>query len=968
MFSDGAFDKNSFGWGFKENMRVRLAFRYRLFIVLHFIFSAGVLFGQAESGDSTWFKIKTEHFEYLYQDEGREVAYQLLSYGEEIYRALSEVFDNDPGPVTVKIDSDKHFRNASVGGVPLRVTVYPAPPNAPMPGPSHLLIMFTHELVHYFQLKVPRSKNGDFSEIGNPVAFVSRGFWEGTATALETFLSTGGRGRNPIFEMLYTGMLYSGVMPGYGQTRYSIGLVPQGREYVLGYVLMSYLIETYGLEKLSLFNQKVIKFPFQGEQRYAPNWEEKKDFEQLWEDALDDLRQKYQRQFALSGGESIFSAGYIAQQMDSWLGASDEAPRESVRNVDHWYQVQNTARGIFALRNQGNYTEIGLLERDPEGVTGFQVLHQFTSGYLAENQDYSVTADGDIAVFSAVQEINGTRYKRLYKLKVPTGEVSRLDKGDYLYHPAISDDGRFLVAVERYQSIYSRLVQVDLNTGETSPLYSEPGSNFYYPDFSPDGTQLVFVRSFDMIKGNGQSGGIARLTLSESEGLLSVEDVDGLVEDDMLKLFPRYTPSGSILYASDWAAEGTLGVSQLYELKPDTQEVRLLIEDPVGALRGELIETGGETQVWYTSHRGLSYQLRRKPYLPKPLPPLGKVSQKPPRLFGERLPLGHTKLSRMEKILWDAPLSLYWIPDTFYEFSSLSDWFFGFWLGAKGKNQTERHFWKADISELSEKSFLGDFSYTFQWDWGRVSYSLGRNIWCKSFRLNPIIATDHKVNVQFSSGFFNGGVDRVGHRIDFGVSGLWRTLDGRMLKRDDVLGKLSFSWQSLYNRYRGRNQVLYGLGGVILTSNLIVVMPVGSTRISEFRTEHSLSGLFPLFEDGVLWSIQNQLVYHSLEARNQKAFTTWHRTAFSLPIEILDWHFLNLGVRELGLRFSVGTSLNWIDQVEWSRKLLYQLVFDGIFLFNGGIRFQLSLGVLMLSQLDTNKVVFEPYFQIVFFR
>ncbi|MES2322234.1 MAG: amidohydrolase family protein [Pseudomonadota bacterium] len=100
----------------------------------------------------------------------------------------------------------------------------------------------------------------------------------------------------------------------------------------------------------------------------------------------------------------------------------------------------------------------------------------------------NVAPQGNKVVYSALGQ--------LYVRDLPNGEPKRLTKqGDHLeYFPKFSRDGQRIVYATWHDDKLGSIRTIDLKSGKETTLTSAPGK-YLEPNFSPDGKEVVFVKS-----------------------------------------------------------------------------------------------------------------------------------------------------------------------------------------------------------------------------------------------------------------------------------------------------------------------------------------------------------------------------------------------------------------------------------------------------------------------------------------
>ncbi len=119
---------------------------------------------------------------------------------------------------------------------------------------------------------------------------------------------------------------------------------------------------------------------------------------------------------------------------------------------------------------------------------------QFTAQMV---RDVATAPDGRSVVFHAVGQ--------LWTRALPQGRPQRVTTeagGDFEYQPSFSADGRKLLYTRWNDADLVRVVERDLASGSERVL-ELPKGYYYGPEYSPDGSQIVFART----SGSGLTGG-----------------------------------------------------------------------------------------------------------------------------------------------------------------------------------------------------------------------------------------------------------------------------------------------------------------------------------------------------------------------------------------------------------------------------------------------------------------------------
>ena len=182
---------------------------------------------------------------------------------------------------------------------------------------------------------------------------------------------------------------------------------------------------------------------------------------------------------------------------------------------------------------------------------------------LTDDSSYSATADGaTVWLSSFVVDLTRPAEPRtvsdLFVLDTGSSVVRRVTRGGHLWHPAVSPDGRLLVAVQG-AGPYSRLVLVDRHSGVVRVLFSLSQGNVLSPALSPDGTTVAFIFNRRGMQDLyvADLGELARSSIPVADADAPVVDVNGALARPVLgpdpygEYFPSFMDNGGILFSSD---------------------------------------------------------------------------------------------------------------------------------------------------------------------------------------------------------------------------------------------------------------------------------------------------------------------------------------------------------------------------------------------------------------------------------
>lgn len=219
---------------------------------------------------SSFYTIETEHFCFIYDEDSRESALEVIEKSEEYYSSLVSFFSFDPKlNIPVYIRDDKKQYNAYYSSFPYsHIVLYDTIPPLSLlsNSKSSLSLTFLHELTHAFTSSI-KSKGVSFlsSIFGDSFIpgslYMYKSFIEGIAVLVE---SRDGEGR--LNDSSSLSILTQAVIENKNISYMDIaggrGTYPGGNlSYIFGSSFLLYLSETYGEEKTAAFIKECYLFP-----------------------------------------------------------------------------------------------------------------------------------------------------------------------------------------------------------------------------------------------------------------------------------------------------------------------------------------------------------------------------------------------------------------------------------------------------------------------------------------------------------------------------------------------------------------------------------------------------------------------------------------------------------------------------------------------------------------------------------
>ncbi len=516
-----------------------------------------------------WEQAETEHFLFVFEPGDRPSVDELLTFCEPIYQRITGFFHSYPKKIRVVVRGRIDVANGFTSFLPPRIELYLTAPTDHFLGArteSWLKILLTHELTHYVHASMERGFFYTLSLVFGPdaagahVAFLPGWMIEGPSTNTETMFTAGGRGRNPLFEMLYKAPVEQGKLFSLEQAAYQSDFPPADRIYVSGYILVDFLLSTYGEDSFRRIMDDYLGFPFFGPWG-AIRRVTGKSASEVFAELRKHLETKYHQSLDIPSGAPV----------------TPSLPGD-------WIHPQWTDRGLYVYHAPQDHFP-AIVRYDPARGKE-EILHSVVNDAFS----FTATRDGKTLFLSSESQsfldpVDMQVVSDLYRLDVDANSLTQITRFAHLWQPSVSRDGARLVAVQG-SGPYSRIVSVDPATGRLLTLFSREEGNVYTPAFSPDGRRLAFtvdVRGFqDVYVADFET--LRQGSVQQADSA-PVQDVNAdaakpvLGPDPAGEYFPSFLDNDTLLFSSDRG--GSLSV---YRADLATGEVARIIEDPVAAI------------------------------------------------------------------------------------------------------------------------------------------------------------------------------------------------------------------------------------------------------------------------------------------------------------------------------------------------------------------------------------------------
>ncbi len=425
-----------------------------------------------------WRQINTDNFQIIYPVSFETEAQRVANTLQKVIFEVSKSLNKHPRKISVILQNQSVLSNGFVTLAPRRSEFYTTPAQD-FDAQDWLNSLAVHELRHVVQFD---KLGGKFAHIpfleGNLGVILSievpSWVWEGDAVGTETALTTTGRGRLPSFELAFRTNTLSGIRYSYAKDYLgSMKDITPGY-YPLGFFMTTKLRRDYGAWILDSIMTNIKNNPLRlyslskAIKRYT-----KLSTSQLHDATVSELNQLWQKQ---SDRTKPILYAPINRRVDQFP-------------TDYLLPVALSDMEILVLKQSQKQTPM-LVLIDPNGAerkvfnVGPQVLPNFN--YRAGKIVWD-----ELRVDMRFQK-RSFNVINIYDLGKK--EYHQLTHRTRLFAPALSPDGKTIIAVHVAYDNSISLVELDAADGHEIKRYVDPSkSNLQAPQFNADGSKIVCV-------------------------------------------------------------------------------------------------------------------------------------------------------------------------------------------------------------------------------------------------------------------------------------------------------------------------------------------------------------------------------------------------------------------------------------------------------------------------------------------
>jgi hypothetical protein len=540
------------------------------------IFGGQLIKGQ-NPPDVKWRQIRTPHFKVIFPAEIKNTGQEVANTLEYIYFPDGKTLNTNPAPLNVYLYNRKVMSNGFFTLAPRRSVFYnTSPQNHNLLGCADWYkILSVHEFRHCNQFT---ATNQNFTKFASwlygdygqylPWLSVPNWFFEGDAVLTETALTNHGRGRVPHFDMHFRSLLLEDVEFSYHNAKLLSYKNYYPGHYSLGYLLITNIRRNHGYRALNKTIARSSWLPF-------------------YPYSFSNSLQKY------TGNNSGETFKKTMNELDSiW------EQRQKLRNIHKPSSIHNKQKkiwtnyccpyaaktnGIIALKSGMKDPGSVVLLKDnkkEEKLFDIQANCYFPDGkYIHSNGQQVVWASSrDHLRWSEAG------YSEIWLYDIKANRIRKITSSTRFQSPAISPDGKAIVAVENTIDNKYNLAIINSESGKVLNRFKVFNNHpIRRPDWSPAGNKIVFAHN------NGYGEGIAIFDLSAKQFHKIIKCSDENLGE------PAFLDQNNIIYQSSFS-----GVDNIYKVNINSGQIEKLTSAKCGAYYPFYDST--ENRLYYSSY------------------------------------------------------------------------------------------------------------------------------------------------------------------------------------------------------------------------------------------------------------------------------------------------------------------------------------------------------------------------------
>ncbi len=526
--------------------------------------------GGGQNPPSVKFKqINTANFQIIYPTLFEVEAQRMANTLEGLVKQVSKTLGHQPKPISIILQNQGVVSNGFVTMAPRHSEFYTMP-GQEFDAQDWLNSLAVHELRHVVQFdKIGPNVGAPLFEELKLALFginLPPWFFEGDAVGIETALTHAGRGRQPAFEMVLRTNQLSGEKYSYSKNYLGSYKNFTPGYYPLGYFMTTKIRRDNGplifdkiLERIKNLPIRPYNFSsslkkFTGIHTKTLYKNTMTEMDSLWKNQSDKLSlENYKPLNKInSKNPSSYLLPYLTKTNQIICLKTSLSEPTKIISIDE----QKNEKLILKI---GNQTEPNL-----SYANGIISWEEYRSDSRYDQRNHSVICTYNLA----------------------TKQYKQLSKKSRLFSPALSADGKKIIAVNVTNASIFSLVELDAETGRTMRSFPNPKNyTLQTPAYSADGSEIVVT-------------GV--LASGKTLLLCSGNKIEELLRPQA-ELIARPSFNGKqIIYKAHYN-----GIENIYQLNPKTKAIRQLTHVPFGAN----YPTIGNQKLHFSTYAPLGYNL-----------------------------------------------------------------------------------------------------------------------------------------------------------------------------------------------------------------------------------------------------------------------------------------------------------------------------------------------------------------------
>jgi len=560
----------------KAYTKLKISILYTIVLSFISISVFGQIFDNEQNPLSVkWRQIKSNGFTLIYPIELEKEAQRMANTIGQIYPSVGQSLNRQKTSIPIVFQNRGTIANGFVQLAPKKVQFYTTPPQQ-FDSQDWLNNLAVHELRHVAQFdKITGGKAHPFPE---EIYFAYMGlsiptwFFEGDAVNTETSLTNVGRGRQPSWIMPFRTSLLSGKKFSYSKAYFGSDKDQIPGYYQLGYLMVTNLKKEFG-ESIqdslltAIHNRPLRLYPFSQSLKEFTGSNTKNYYLKM----LAQLENNWKKQDELNKSDTYESLNRPAKYASNYF-LPTELANTHILALKQTKAETATFVVIDETKNEKELFKIGYQEQPWFSYgDGKLVWDEIRFDPRYRQRSYSVICIYDFA--------KQTKRQLTFKTR--------------LFSPALSGDGKKLVAVQIDLGNQSNLVELDLQTGKINKTHPNPENfSLQTPALNADGTQLCWI------------------SVSEKGKSLWLQDKTG--KRTQLIIETTQQLSRPTFIGSEIAFNAHLsGIDNIYDINPVDKKITALTAAKYGAFNPSL--SADSKSILFNNYQVMGYEIAKTP-------------------------------------------------------------------------------------------------------------------------------------------------------------------------------------------------------------------------------------------------------------------------------------------------------------------------------------------------------------------